>query len=399
MSYKKYSIHQIYFLILFITFIFILPLATFSLMKPTYSLQNDFQFFPTPTPNPNQHLIDQYDTILTHTWNYYKTRFIQNGQVIDPAGNITTSEGQSYALLRAVYLNDHQTFEEVWRWTANNLQIPNRLFAWRYQNNQITDAGPASDADQDIATALLLAYEKWQDPRYLTAAQEILNALWQHEVAHVDNKPYLIAGTWANRPHELVLNPSYFSPAQYRHFSLYDSTHPWLSLVDTSYEALHGCTTMQLGKLPPEWCTLNKQTKQFSPSTDPKDDSYSYNAIRTPLRIALDYTLSNDHRAKDYLDSLSTLSTELTNSQKLFATYSHNGITNTQYESALSYAGNFGYFLVTDPNNAHNYIQTHLTQRYLHQVSPDQAYWEDPNNYYTQNIAWFATALYSDSLK
>lgn len=391
--------YHTYLFILTTVIVTAITLTTYLLMKPTYSLQNELQFFPQPTVNPNQPTIDRYQTILTHTWNYYKTRFIQNGQVIDPAGNITTSEGQSYALLRAVYMNDHQTFETVWQWTANNLQISNRLFAWKYQVNKISDTGPASDADQDIATALLLAYEKWQDPRYLTAAQEIINALWQHEVAHIDNQPYLIAGTWANRNHEIVLNPSYLSPAQYRHFAQYDPTHPWLSLVDTSYESLQGCTTMQSGKLPPEWCALNKQTKQFTLSSDPKDDNYSYNAIRTTLRIALDYTSSNEHRAKIYLQSLNTIQNELTTKQKLFATYNHHGTPNTSDESALSYAGNFGYFLVTNPDTAQNYLDTYLTQQYLKQLSSDQAYWEDPNNYYTQNIAWFATALYIETIK
>lgn len=369
------------------------------LFKPKNNL---IQQSTTPS-NPNQEQIQKYQSILQNTWNYYKSRFIQNGQVIDPSGNITTSEGQSYALFRAWYLNDKQEFDTVWQWTKTNIQLENKLFAWKYQNGQIIDPSPASDADQDIATALLLAYEKWNDPQYLTQAQEILTPLWDLQVITLDNKPYLISGPWANYPNEIVLNPSYLSPAQYRHYAKYDQTKPWLELISTSYEVVNACTTLPSNKiqgvLPAEWCSLNKDSKTFTQSSNPNDDSYGFNAIRTPLRIALDYHLNKEQQAKSYLDSLTFLNTQLQTTGKLLTAYTRTGQPKENYESALSYAGNFGYFLITQPEKSHAYIDQYLTTKYLKQAGENAQYWEDPNNYYTQNIAWFATALYLETLK
>lgn len=396
---KKKQLHQDYLpyvIIAIITFWFI---TTLYLLRPNSNTTPQ----PATQKNPNQQQIQKYQTILQSTWNFYKSSFIQNGQVIDPAGDITTSEGQSYALIRAWSLNDKQTFDQVWQWTKNNIQLPNKLFAWKYQNGQVIDPSPASDADQDIATALLLAYEKWNDPQYQTEARAVLAPLWELQVVTLNNKPYLIAGPWANYQNEIVLNPSYLSPAQYRHFAQYDQTYPWQQLIPTSYEVLNACTTLpadnQPGVLPAEWCALNKQTYQYSQSPNPNDDSYAFNAIRTPLRVALDYHLNQEPQAKQYLQSLSFLNNQLQSTGKLLTAYTRTGRPKENYESALAYAGNLGYFLIIHPDQVHTYTETHLTNKYLKPTPTNPQYWEDSNNYYTQNIAWFATALYLESLK
>ncbi len=55
---------------------------------------------------------------LDALWNYYNYTYIQNGRVIALDENsITTSEGQSYAMLRAVWSGDRQSFDSIWSWT------------------------------------------------------------------------------------------------------------------------------------------------------------------------------------------------------------------------------------------------------------------------------------------
>src|SRR5262249_47879637 len=50
------------------------------------------------------------DPLLVRGWAGYKSRFLEGGRVVDPrAGRRTTSEGQAYALLRAVYMDDRPT--------------------------------------------------------------------------------------------------------------------------------------------------------------------------------------------------------------------------------------------------------------------------------------------------
>src|SRR4051794_15125467 len=70
---------------------------------------------------------------LSALWSFYKYRYIRDGRVISPdEGGITTSEGQSYAMLRAVWSGDRETFDSVWQWTRKHLQIRgDKLFAWK----------------------------------------------------------------------------------------------------------------------------------------------------------------------------------------------------------------------------------------------------------------------------
>ena len=118
------------------------------------------------------------NTMLNALWQDYKKEYVENGtfRTIDrDRNNVTTSEGQSYTMLRAVWVGDKPTFDGAWGWTRTNLARPNdHLFSWLYGKKAdgtygiLTDQGgnnTASDADSDIALALVMAYSRWQDPR------------------------------------------------------------------------------------------------------------------------------------------------------------------------------------------------------------------------------------------
>ncbi len=64
---------------------------------------------------------------LTESWNAYRQRFIQSdGRVIDwEATGRSTSEGQAYAMLRAVFANDPDRFALTLNWSENNLRRVN----------------------------------------------------------------------------------------------------------------------------------------------------------------------------------------------------------------------------------------------------------------------------------
>src|SRR5262249_23649272 len=57
-----------------------------------------------------------------------------SGGVVDRSRqDVTTSEGESYAMLRAVWMNDQQTFDTSWQWVKDNLKRPNdRLSSWLF---------------------------------------------------------------------------------------------------------------------------------------------------------------------------------------------------------------------------------------------------------------------------
>src|SRR6266545_2766549 len=111
------------------------------------------------------------EAVLAKTWASYKAHFVERGRVVDHSSDArTTSEGQGYALLRAVYADDRAAFDEVWNWTKTNLQQPSGLLAWHYGkrpdgSSGVLDAGAATDGDQDAALALLFANKRWGDAR------------------------------------------------------------------------------------------------------------------------------------------------------------------------------------------------------------------------------------------
>lgn len=91
-------------------------------------------------------------------WERFKQDYISDGgRVIDPsdARQITTSEGQSYALFFALAANDRDAFKTVLSWTQNNTaegDLSARLPAWLWGRKNETewtvlDTNSASDAD------------------------------------------------------------------------------------------------------------------------------------------------------------------------------------------------------------------------------------------------------------
>lgn len=345
--------------------------------------------------------------ILSSTWESYKKNFMVGGRVLDPQNhNITTSEGQSYALLRAVWLNDRSSFEETLKWTNDNLKVSDGLYGYKYDPTKtgaaVLDKANATDADQDIALALLEAGKRWHDDRLLQEGRTLVEAIWTNEVAIVKGRPFISAGDWANHPDSVTINPSYLSPAAYRVYAEVDKKHEWLAVVDTSYEVLTACTVQPLdktvGKLPPEWCSLNKASGLYDKSLAPQptETEYGYNAFRTPWRVALDYQWYKDPRASQYLQKLKLLSEDWAARGKLAATYSHAGQPLEDYDNVAAYGANLGYFSIDQPTLAKSVYERKILSK-LYEDS-NQAYWDDPKNYYSQNWAWFGTALYSHRL-
>src|SRR5262249_26980407 len=120
------------------------------------------QYHPPPT---SQNTYLQHVDELYALWGFYKYAYLEDGHVVslDEEG-ITTSEGQGYALLRAVWSDDPAIFQQVWSWTQQNLQVrSDKLFAWKWKD-QVLDLHSASDADTDIALALLLASRRFSVP-------------------------------------------------------------------------------------------------------------------------------------------------------------------------------------------------------------------------------------------
>ncbi|MCL4353106.1 glycosyl hydrolase family 8 [Patescibacteria group bacterium] len=348
--------------------------------------------------------------LLDSSWKYYKANFIKSyGQVIDPQNNdATTSEGQSYALLRAVWQNDKTTFDGVWAWTKDHLEHrrQDKLFSWLWEKKGNTyvlgDSASASDADEDIALALLFAYKRWNNKEYLSLAGKVINDIWQQEVVKIRDRYYLTAGTSAGHKNGYIVNPSYLSPATYRIFTLADKRHPWNELSGSSYYLLSKLADMPGNSthLPPNWVFINKSTGDIaSPAkyVNNKDkNAYGFDAFRIMWRVALDAKWFKSKQAVKYLEKTKPFFVKEWRKEQGFASvYNLDGTRKTPYANLSTSSGPLSNLTVSDKK-----ISGVLYKRLFEKkFNYNGGYWGNKNNYYDQNWAWFGTALYYNKLK
>ncbi len=353
-------------------------------------------------------------TMLESVWHNYKNNFIEVGtnRTIDTSqNNITTSEGQSYTLLRAVWMDDHDTFDASWKWTKQNLQHKNdHLFSWLYGKlpngnyGILQDRGgnnSASDADTDIALALSFASKRWNDASYLTESQNIVNDIWKNEVVLINGRLYLAADNIekddANR---VLINSSYLAPYAYRIFAEINPEHNWQRLVDDSYLIINDAITSPLDKtksinIPPDWIEVDKKTGVIRAVANSNlTTNYSFDAMRLPWRLTLDWQWNKEPRAQSMLKKMNFFSKQWTQEKALYASYSHNGEVVVKSELPAIYGGTLGYFMVTDPNTAKQVYMNKLVRLF----DPDTNSWKEKMSYYDDNWAWFGVALYNQYL-
>ncbi|MFI5212497.1 MAG: glycosyl hydrolase family 8 [Candidatus Saccharimonadales bacterium] len=364
-----------------------------------------------PQTSFNQPVVFSDNRMLLELWSTYKKNILEPNtlRTLDKSqNNITTSEGQSYTMMRAVWMDDMPTFDKVWQWTKDNMQRSDKLISWKFGDTggghygiQTTAGGQntATDADVDIAYALIMASNQWKDSKYLYDAQAMIKSIWEKEVVTIAHKPVLTANDIERLDASSVLiNPSYFAPYAYRVFAKVDPTNDWMGLVDNSYNLLFATAASPLDKshssgLTPNWARVDRQTGAVT-AAPANDSNYGYDAFRTPWRLTLDWKYYHEPRAKQVLQKYTTLSDSWSKNGKLDAIYSHDGQVVSTDSVPASYGANLGYFIITNPTQAKAIYESKLLTLY----SPDTQSWKTPLGYYDDNWAWFGMALYQNQL-
>lgn len=359
----------------------------------------------TGVVEPGARNVYSYTTMLGRIWEDYKTQFItEEGRTIDPdKDNITTSEGQAYSMLRAVWIDDKETFDRLWGWTGQNLQHEtDALFSWLYGETTAGTFGiletqggasSASDADSDIALALIFASRRWKNSDYNLEAKKILQSMWDREVLVIGNVAYLTANdkeTSLDKT-DVLINPSYCSPHAYRIFAADDSDHPWQQLVDSCYQVI---LTQEVGLLPPDWLVIDRHSGILKAPPYPLSVNYGYDAFRLPFKLFLDYRWFGDDRAMSALQRFGILADDWNTEKRLYAVYDRGGQPESFEENMALYAGNLGYFIALEPGLASKILK----QKILSNYNADTGTWYRRLSYYEANLVWFAIALYANEL-
>ncbi len=228
----------------------------------------------------------------------------------DGERNSTVSEGISYGMMISVMMDDQPSFDAFFQY-ADHWANENGLMCWYISadGSRALGNGGASDADEDIAWALLMASRRWGGSGELSESYEALakrqiERIYAFEVDH-DQWPdmFLPGDEWRGKN---VFNPSYFAPYQYRLFGeVTGNVGGWQRVVDRGYEILDRCLNEVSGNsengLVPAWCDFEGRPVEAFPGAE---QNYQTDSARLPFRIALDWAYSRDQRAKSYLDKI-----------------------------------------------------------------------------------------------
>jgi endo-1,4-beta-D-glucanase Y len=229
--------------------------------------------------------------------------------------NSTVSEGIAYGMLIAVYMNDQALFDDLWKyellhtWNDNGNQTI--LMNWYISasgnlGSNPSGNGAATDADEDMAWALVMADKQWGgqgslQKSYLDYAKQLLDDIWNHEI--LDSKLPKNGSSWGDWNN---LNVSYFAPSYYRVFAKVTGKGEWESnVVKTIYDTLEANLTSSNGNqtngLVPAFSNSTGGDAQVGPGQSPLKHHYQYDSCRTPFRIGLDACQFNETRAKAYV--------------------------------------------------------------------------------------------------
>lgn len=279
--------------------------------------------------------------IMHALWSLYKFNYLEEGKVLSrDEGNVTTSEGQSYAMLRSVWANDPQAFETVWRWTRENLQVrEDRLFAWKY-NGRVLDYNSATDADVDIALALFLAARRFGEESYHREAMKVIRDIWKYEVVASNGGYFLTAGNWAPRERYPVIHVAYLAPYAYALFAGIDKSHPWQELIKSSYQILQWIYFEEDLPLPPELVFLDKKKGSLLMRRPGVSDKprFSYDAFPLFWRIAVDAKWWGRNEQGLRKKMLKFFASEWKKRGCFMDTYTLEGTRTSQYEGLPLYA-------------------------------------------------------------
>jgi hypothetical protein len=266
----------------------------------------------------------------------------------------SVSEGHGYGMLIAVLMAGHPRaenvpanrergdFDALYRFFLAHSSVPDpdkpsekhdHLMAFRVQGDKLADltnpqadneSDSASDGDMDIAYALLLAERQWGNDtgelNYGGQAREVIAQIETYEVNHKAATVKLgdkFAGT-----DSFAVRTSDFMPQHWCAFAnAGDSEHPdrptlWKGIIEKSlaiekaaFEKPRSTTGLMPDFLllpegappepgmykPPEHCFLEREHG---------DGNWSYNACRTPWRLATDYLVTGETSAREQLLTL-----------------------------------------------------------------------------------------------
>lgn len=221
-----------------------------------------------------------------------RVKFTQQGE----DGTNSVSEGIAYGMLIFVYMdnaknNTQADFDRLWAYYQKNSNS-HGVMNWKVNafTGQVTsgdgNANGATDADLDVAQALLMAYKQWGDSKYLTDAKTLIQNIWTYEVnANKHLKPGDMFDDYKNPCYFITNAMELFH--QVAGLEGWTTNWDWPSVITNCYSLMAKTANSTTGLIP-DWCYENGTL--LSGIIDSKFESiFGYDAARIPWRLAHAY--------------------------------------------------------------------------------------------------------------
>jgi endo-1,4-beta-D-glucanase Y len=290
-------------------------------------------------------------------------------------GSVTVSEAHGYGMLISVLMADEDSeartvFDGMVRYfhdhpasSSPGLLAWNQVEGCQNAGGDIQGGRSATDGDLDIAYALLLAHSKWGSDgeiNYKAEADNVLQAIMTYEV-HPGGK-HLLVGDWAgmgdDRSYEYTTRTSDFMLSHLNAFARASGDARWSAVQDRSYaivDQLQHNFSAQTGLVPDFVAGLDGDLAPAAPRflEGDNDGNYSWNASRFPWRVALDYLLYGDSRARDAMRPLTAWARGATGGDpaRFAAGYAMDGTVTEQDYDALPFVSALGVSAMLDAGN------------------------------------------------
>jgi len=201
----------------------------------------------------------------------------------------TVSEGIAYGMLLSVYAADKAMFDGLWATYKANLDN-NGMMNWTISGcSGSVASGGATDADIDIAMALVIAAEQWSSTTgntYTADAKAMITKIKQYELG--TDGSTLNGDTWGNT--NTCRNPSYFAPAYFAEFAKVDANNAtfWNTTAINATNTILTANRNSTSGLVSNWCD-NAGTENSCGNTGSGASGYGADACRSPWRMTVDY--------------------------------------------------------------------------------------------------------------
>lgn len=220
---------------------------------------------------------------------------------VDP---LSTSlvEAQGFAMIAAAYMGDREVVDKLHGYYQ--AKVTNQgcgLMGWKNNCQGFEDQGSATDGDIDVASGLIVAHWQWPDQGYDDKARAVITNL-KRMILDCGGTSTLYPGCSGGNPWGgcQETDISYYSPAFFRYFAEISGDEAWRKLADDSHVIRDNGAHPTTG-LVPDW-----QSTSGTAGAGERKGYYSFDAIRTPFKHALDFLWNGNQKAEAWCKKITT---------------------------------------------------------------------------------------------